>query len=138
MWGLCGHLSHPVSDHGPWKSADASAQQYSSQRGRPVKNERIHDGYHIASLVVQFRTDALERVKGIITAMDGSEIYAIEGGRMVVVLDAPHEQRLTDQMNQIRLSEGVISASLVFHQHESTCGTGEAIVEESKNDVFKA
>jgi nitrate reductase NapD len=73
---------------------------------------------HVASLLVHVRPDRLGPVREAVAATPGAEIHAEEAGKLVVVLEGPHEGWVADRMTEMHLMEGVLSAVLVFHHVE--------------------
>lgn len=73
--------------------------------------------FHIASLVVQCRSENVSRVAAEIEDMSGAEVPARdERGKMVVLLESDGESHLLQAITHIEHMPGVISANLVFHQ----------------------
>jgi len=70
---------------------------------------------HVSGIVVHCVADAADAVAGRIDALDGAEVAAREGGKLVVVLEAAEEHALADMVNRISLFDNVHAASLVSH-----------------------
>jgi nitrate reductase NapAB chaperone NapD len=70
---------------------------------------------HVSGIVVHAVEDRAREVAGWIDTLDGAEVAAREGGRLVVVLEAANEHALADMLNRISLAEHVYSAALVSH-----------------------
>jgi nitrate reductase NapAB chaperone NapD len=70
---------------------------------------------HVSGIVVHAVADHADEVAGWIDTLDGAEVAAREGGRLVVVLEAGDEHALADMVNRISLAEHVYSAALVSH-----------------------
>lgn len=85
---------------------------------------------HISSLVVYVRPEAAARVAAAILALGGAEIAASEAGKLVVVLEAPHEGVLADHLTKINLMDDVYVAALVYHQVDE--GEGDAVQDEGE------
>jgi len=77
------------------------------------------DELHLASLLVHVRPDSLDRVRAAIAAMPGTEIHAEQDGKLVVVVEGPHEGWIADRMTAMHLTDGVLSAVMVFHHAEA-------------------
>jgi nitrate reductase NapAB chaperone NapD len=70
---------------------------------------------HVSGIVVHVVEEQVEAVAGWIDTLDGAEVAAREGGRLVVVLEAENEHGLADMVNRISLYDHVYSAALVSH-----------------------
>lgn len=77
------------------------------------------DERHIASLLVHVRPDRLEPVRAAVAGTAGAEIHAEQDGKLVVVVEGPHEGWIADRMTEMHLMDGVLSAVLVFHHAEA-------------------
>ena len=73
---------------------------------------------HIASAVVKARPVVQEAVAARITALVGTEVIAVEQGRIIVVLEASQHRALADTLDFIAGLDGVLSATLVFEHSE--------------------
>ena len=79
----------------------------------------MSENLNISSLVVQVRPDRMNEILEAIGELPGSEIHARSPlGKIVVVLDLEDDAALSDRIGRIQKMEGVLSASLVFHQVE--------------------
>ena len=77
------------------------------------------ENLNISSLVVQVRPERMTSIIGAIEALPGSEIHASSPlGKIVVVLDLTDDSALSERIGRIQQMDGVLSASLVFHQVE--------------------
>lgn len=77
------------------------------------------ENLNISSLVVQVRPERMVSISEAIEGMPGSEIYASSPlGKMVIVLDLADDSALSERIGRIQQMDGVLSASLVFHQVE--------------------
>ena len=83
--------------------------------------------FHVSSLLVQGRNEALPAIAARIVELPGAEVHgeaargAFRGkmrGKMIVTLETDSEAETLAQINRIQDIEGVITASLVFHQVE--------------------
>ncbi|NYZ15195.1 chaperone NapD [Azospirillum sp. RWY-5-1] len=74
---------------------------------------------HVASLLVHVRPDRLVPVRAAIAGTPGAEIHAEQDGKLVVVVEGPHEGWIADRMTAMHLMDGVLSAVLVFHHAEA-------------------
>mgnify|MGYP000138553499 CR=1 FL=1 len=74
---------------------------------------------HITSLVVQARPQSMDALKEAVAAFDGAEVHnAGDDGKFVVVLETDTLYDVTDTTNAIARLDGVINATLVYHQIE--------------------
>jgi nitrate reductase NapD len=72
---------------------------------------------HIASLVVHCRPDKLANVQAGINALANTEIPASDdNSKLVVLLEMADESGLLEGISSVEDIEGVVSATLVFHQ----------------------
>ncbi len=73
---------------------------------------------HIASVIVQALPAKADAVVSAIKALPEADVFAREQGKIVAVLEAEKESRLSELINQMQNFEGVLSASLVYHHAE--------------------
>jgi nitrate reductase NapD len=73
---------------------------------------------HIASAVVKVRPADQHAVAERITALAGTDVVAIDQGRIIVVLETADQHVISDTLNYIAGLEGVLSATLVFEHSE--------------------
>jgi nitrate reductase NapD len=71
---------------------------------------------HIASILVRARPERAADVAARIAAQADSEVYAVEEGKIVVVLEAQSERALAERMDELRSEPDVLFVNLVFHQ----------------------
>ena len=76
----------------------------------------MNDPAHIASLLVRARPERAAAVAARIASQAHSEVYAVEQGKIVVVLEAPSEHALAQRMDELRGEPDVLFVNLVFHQ----------------------
>lgn len=77
-------------------------------------------GINISSLVVAALPAQAVSVQASLTALPGVEVHAVAGdGRMVVTIDADSDDATVELFETIRQLPGVLSAAMVYHQHES-------------------
>ncbi len=87
--------------------------------------------FHVSSLLVQGRSEALPAIAARIAELPGAEVHGEAAqrmsqgmsqermrGKMIVTLETDSEAETLAQINRIQDIEGVITASLVFHQVE--------------------
>lgn len=77
-------------------------------------------GVNISSLVVGAMPAQAGPVQAALADLPGVEVHAVaEDGRMVVTIDAESDDRTVEVFETIRQLPGVLSAAMVYHQHES-------------------
>ena len=79
------------------------------------------DEFHVSSLVVHCRRERADEVATVMGAMDGMEVHGgVPEGKLVVTLETATEDEIVERLNQVQLLDGVLAATLVFHQFERT------------------
>jgi nitrate reductase NapD len=73
---------------------------------------------HIASAVVKARPVEQHNVAEQIAALAGTDVVAIDQGRIIVVLETWEHHVIGDTLNHIAGLDGVLSATLVFEHSE--------------------
>lgn len=81
--------------------------------------------HHISSAVVSVLPTRGDDVAAQLSAMRDVEVYAHEGGKIVVVIEGTSTGAMGDYLTQIALLDGVIAANMVFEHIESEEGTGQ-------------
>ncbi|UCP11451.1 chaperone NapD [Pseudomonas sp. MM213] len=72
---------------------------------------------HIASLVVLARPELFDAVKTNLRLLDGLELHhESAAGKLVVVLEASHENQILQRIEQINNLPGVLNAALIYHE----------------------
>ncbi len=75
---------------------------------------------HISSLVVHCRPAQAAEVAERILALPGTEIHGgVEQGKLILVLETSTEGEIVERLNTVQLLDGVLAATLVFHQVEA-------------------
>lgn len=88
----------------------------------------MSEGLHIVSMVVHMLPENRDTVATQLAAINGVEVQALsELGKCVITIEAPTEAGMTDAINRISASDGVISAGLVYHHYESLDALEEEI-----------
>jgi nitrate reductase NapD len=83
------------------------------------------DELHISSLVVHGRPERLGALRTDLAGLPGVEIHAASAsGKLVVTLETGSEQEILARLATISALEGVLAASLVFHQVEPVTAEG--------------
>ena len=75
---------------------------------------------HITSLVVHSTPKRARGVSELIAALPGARIHAVSpAGKLVVTLEAGTAGEILSQVNTIQLTDGVLSAALVYQCADS-------------------
>ena len=73
--------------------------------------------YHISSLVLHGRPEAMAAIKEAVEAMPAAEVHGTSAdGKMVITLETEGEQSILRQVEAINRINGVLSTALVYHQ----------------------
>lgn len=80
--------------------------------------------HYISSAVVLTRPAAMDGVAALIAGMDGVEVHAAVGGKIVVVIEGASSGMLGDRLAQISVLDGVMAANMVFEHMETEEATG--------------
>ena len=78
----------------------------------------MSDEYHVSSLIVHGRPEQAPIIAESIAAIPGAEIHAVVGGKLVVTLETANESEIVARLDHISLLDGVMAATLVYHQVE--------------------
>ena len=82
--------------------------------------------HHISSAVVAALPDRSDEVVRNIAALPDTEIYFVENGKIVIVLEGGSVDVIGSRLAAIASMEGVLAASLVFEQVEPLGDPGGA------------
>jgi len=83
---------------------------------------------HITSLVVHSTPKRVQGVSDVIAAMHGAIVHAASpAGKLVVTLEAGTAGEILSQVNAIQLTDGVLSAALVYQCADSIESMNEVI-----------
>ncbi len=72
--------------------------------------------HHISSAVVVTRPEAIERMSAALTEIEGVEVHATGGGKIVIVIEGPSSGFLGETLIGISAMDDVIAAHMVFEQ----------------------
>ena len=72
--------------------------------------------HHISSAVVVTRAELTRAVAERLGVIEGVEVHAEEGGKIVVVLEGPSAGALGETLIGISAMDGVLAAHMVFEQ----------------------
>jgi nitrate reductase NapD len=81
------------------------------------------DAIHISSAVVFTRPELSDLVAHRLADNFGVEIHAKQGAKLVIVMEAKTAGGLGELLNRIALTEGVITANMVYEQLDPGDGT---------------
>ncbi|MAF96711.1 MAG: glutamate synthase [Rhodospirillaceae bacterium] len=91
---------------------------------RPSRRDLItarfsRTSFHVASLVVQAWPERIAGLTLRLNGLDGVEVHKTgPGGRMILTVEVADDARLLRAISDIEGTDGVITASLVYHQIE--------------------
>jgi periplasmic nitrate reductase NapD len=75
---------------------------------------------NISSVIVHPQPGAAEAVRARLTSLAGIEVHAVaDDGRMIVTIETEGDGSMADTFDAINKTDGVMSASMVFHQTET-------------------
>lgn len=75
---------------------------------------------NISSIIVHPGPGQAEAVRGRLEELAGVEVQVVaEDGRMIVTVETDGDGAMVDAFDAINKTEGVLSASMVYHQTES-------------------
>lgn len=76
---------------------------------------------HITSLVVHARPEFVQRLSGELGKFAEVDVHtADQNGKLVVLMETTSLGRVTELIEQINVMEGVVGATLVYHQIEDS------------------
>lgn len=74
---------------------------------------------NISSAIVHAKPGTAEAVRARLAAVDGVEVHAVsDAGKMIVTLESADDAGTVATFETISLLDGVLSASMVYHQVE--------------------
>ncbi len=89
---------------------------------QPPASPRFH---HVSSAVVTARPERCQDVARRIAALPQTEIHAIEGSKIIVVMESTDSGEIGSRLTAMALMDDVFSANLVFEQIELLDDHGE-------------
>jgi nitrate reductase NapD len=87
--------------------------------------------HYISSAVIVVRPEAEERVVRDLAAMERVEVHAIQGGKIVVVIEGASSGELGASLSAISAIDGVVAANMVFEHSENV----EAMSDDRRIDA---
>lgn len=83
--------------------------------------------YHVCGLLLMSRPESAAKVEQALQGMDGVQLHANEGGRMVVTIEGSEYRACADRINELATLNGVASSSLVYHQIDTESTPEESL-----------
>ena len=83
--------------------------------------------YHVCGLLLMSRPESAAKVEQALKGMDGVQLHANEGGRMVVTIEGSEYRACADLMTELATLKGVASSSLVYHQIDTESTSEESL-----------
>ncbi len=83
---------------------------------RGVVSARPQRFFHISSAVVTARPEQCSEIARLISAMPDTEVRAVEGSKIVVVMEGESSGEIGSRLTTMALMDGVFSANMVFEQ----------------------
>ncbi len=77
-------------------------------------------GAHIASLLVQAWPDKIDAIGRHLRHIPGIDTHGVAAGKLIVTVEAESDAQLVQLVGAIEAADGVVAASLVYHQLEDT------------------
>jgi len=75
---------------------------------------------NISGILVHAQPQKISKVQAALTALDGVEVHGrSEDGRLVVTIEDDDDSQAADTMLKMHRLEGVLSATLVYHNFET-------------------
>ena len=88
----------------------------------PARPQRF---FHISSAVVTARPEQCAEIARQIAAMPDTEVRAVEGSKIVVVMEGKSSGEIGSRLTTMALMDGVFSANMVFEQIEPLDDSGD-------------
>lgn len=102
----------PTTNHNP------DRREFLTGRVLPEPERAPARFLHISSAVVTAWPEQCAEIAERIGAMPGTEVHAIEGSKIVVVMEGENSGEIGSRLTTMALMDGVFSANLVFEQIE--------------------
>lgn len=103
-------------------------------RNVDMEREEQEGVWHISSVLVTAKPDHCESVRSAIQQIPSAELADVPGtDKIVATLEATSEREIAGALEQIQQLEGVLAASMVFHQTDTT--DLNSIVISDQNDM---
>jgi nitrate reductase NapD len=101
-------------------------EQIDRSRRRFLKGQgtRPRDSYLISSAVVSAFPERADEVARALADLPGTEVRAVQGGKIVILLEGRRSGEIGGRLAEIALMDGVLAANLVY-EHAETFSNGE-------------
>jgi nitrate reductase NapD len=99
-------------------------EQIDHGRRRFLKGQSAQDTYLISSAVVSAFPARVDDVVAAIAQLPGTEVRAVQGGKIVVLIEGRESGVIGARLAEIALMDGVLAANLVY-EHAETWRDGE-------------
>lgn len=77
----------------------------------------MNEVVHISSLLVRADPEKFDQILAEIATIKLAEVPMTDpSGKIIVVLETDKQSEIIDAMTQLQLMDGVVNASLVYHQ----------------------
>ena len=74
---------------------------------------------HVSSLIVHINIKKSALIQECINLLTGAEVITVSPeGKMIVLLEAPHQRIIMEVIDSINEIDGVINTGLVYHEFE--------------------
>ena len=84
---------------------------------------------NIAGVLVHSRPERISDVRASISQLPGVEVHEVsEEGKIVVTVEEVQNSNLADVLTQFSLTDGVLSAAMVYHHYENDPSEQEASI----------
>ena len=88
---------------------------------------------HITSLVVHARPGLASQLSGKISALTEVDVHTTDqNGKLVVLMETNTLGRVTELIEQINAMDGVVGATLVYHQIEDSAALDQPVDAEGE------
>lgn len=96
-------------------------------------SDQPREELHIASFIVHCWPDHLEAIKAQINRTEGLETGAESPeGKLVVIAEGPHQQRLLETVELLESQPGVLECILVYHELMSAAEANHQMIDLNK------
>ena len=83
--------------------------------------------YHVCGLLLMSRPEHALKVEQALQGMEGVQLHANDGGRIVVTIEGGEYRACADLMHELATLKGVASSSLVYHQIDTESTSEESL-----------
>lgn len=74
--------------------------------------------YHVASFVVHVKPEHADEAVRMINALDGLEVHAAEGGKLVVTAEGTGVREIAQLKERLEASGPVLAVAPVYHEYD--------------------